>query len=206
MDSDRILHDSPMVGSLSTRAIKVSVARRDRLCTRIPKIIFGTDSKHRPIIEPRNFFVIEQLPSVLFVECLMCGVIIATASFVKCRHLLVEFFFFIHLLALLHHEAIPIDRVISWIPVALFHVNVDFGMIGIVFMKFIVENNIVGCSKPFWMAFESQVGLVAVSLATKIPASFVQGKTSCISRMYRIQSAFFSYLVFLSSPLTNDLV
>mmetsp|Transcript_5151 Transcript_5151/g.12662 ORF Transcript_5151/g.12662 Transcript_5151/m.12662 type:complete len:211 (-) Transcript_5151:701-1333(-) len=83
--------------------------------------------------------------------------------------------------------------------------NLNIGVIGVVSVEIIVENDIVDRTESFWVTFERS-SFIAASSATKFPSAPVQGKAARISRLDRIQSTLFSYFIFLSSPLTNNFV
>mmetsp|Transcript_93 Transcript_93/g.251 ORF Transcript_93/g.251 Transcript_93/m.251 type:complete len:398 (+) Transcript_93:83-1276(+) len=194
-----VFHDPPMVGTDTGFLDKIPVARGNGLRTGVPKVVFCADTQHRPVIEPFQFFVLEQFTK------LMVEFFRVVASVVLLPHSVIKVFVSAHFFRLFFDPDIPILR-FGRSPIAFFHVKPHIGMIWIVSVFIVVKYDVMRRSevRAVWELLRSGLLVVTAQIAVSLPS--LEWEASGIIRFDRIQSTRYSYVVFLPSPLTNDLI
>mmetsp|Transcript_18419 Transcript_18419/g.42302 ORF Transcript_18419/g.42302 Transcript_18419/m.42302 type:complete len:369 (-) Transcript_18419:639-1745(-) len=201
VDPYGVFHDPPVVRPDAGFLHKVSVTRGDGLGAGVTKIIFGTDRKHGPVVEPLQFVVLEQLAK-LVVEFFR-----VVTPVVPLPHLVIEIFVALHFLRLFFDPGIPI-LLFRRFPVVSFHVKSHIGMIRIVLVSVVVEYDVVHRLEVHAICESLRLGvlLVATQIAFSLAFSCFEWEASGIGRSDWLQSTFFSYLVFFPSPSADNLI
>mmetsp|Transcript_30733 Transcript_30733/g.51097 ORF Transcript_30733/g.51097 Transcript_30733/m.51097 type:complete len:230 (+) Transcript_30733:189-878(+) len=150
MDTDWILHDSPVIRFLPTFCLEISIARWDRLRARISKVVFRSNSKHGPIVEPFQFIILIKSAKVLVK---LIGVV---ASVLHLLQSFVQVLLVFHLLRLLFNESLPV-LLLRRSPVDGIHVNLHILVVRIVSVLIIVNDNIL-CGSNVRMVLDGTFG------------------------------------------------